>query len=164
MSARVGGPSGRPVRALAKRTSPSAVPVAIVCPSGAMAIRIDRGRRPAGRHRGDAGRAHQRAAVDQVDVAVVIGDGDRRAGGCQQREAARRPRSDAERPTQPPCAGLVPSQRSTRGPVTRSRASPIGSHSYDIAAGGNTVWAQSYGDQAVYKIQQSPAMRATTAA
>jgi hypothetical protein len=40
----------------------------------------------------------------------------------------------------------------------------IGSHSYDIAAGGNAVWAQSYGDQAVYKIQRARAIRATTAA
>ena len=31
----------------------------------------------------------------------------------------------------------------------------IGPHSYDIAAGGTAVWAQSYGDQALYKIQPS---------
>jgi DNA-binding beta-propeller fold protein YncE len=31
----------------------------------------------------------------------------------------------------------------------------IGPHSYDIAAGGAAVWAQSYGDQALYKIQPS---------
>jgi hypothetical protein len=30
---------------------------------------------------------------------------------------------------------------------------PIGAHSYDIAAGSGAVWAQSYGDKAIYKIQ-----------
>jgi len=29
----------------------------------------------------------------------------------------------------------------------------VGSHSYDIAAGGDAVWAQSYGDRALYTIQ-----------